>query len=233
MPLLAFEFSTVASGALTDVLRVCQGAFLAVFVAVLLLFLRDKRQMSRVACWTLGLSFTGTLFAAYGAFSLIQHTATAAMAEFGVGVILLVVGLIEMYRHEFLKFEPQFNPTLARGFKCIRRSTLPLAGLLASILQPPCTLGPYGLLREALSVRPGQLIEGYLLVYVIILYIPYLIILMAWYGLLSIPGIEPLKSKYRFVIRLGIGALTCLIGILLLWHTNAISLFPGIANIGG
>lgn len=232
MPFLAFEFSTVASGALNDVLKLCQGAFLAVFIAILLLFLRDKRQMVRVTSWTLGLSFTGTVLAAYGAFSPFQNTATAAMAEFGIGAILFLVGLIEMYRHEFLKYEPRFNPKLARGFKWVRRSTLPLVGLLASILQTPCTFGPYGLLKEALTARPGQLIEGYLLVYLLILYIPYLTALMAWYGLLSIPGIEQLKNRHRLAIRIIIGALTCLIGILLLWHTNAISLFPGLSNLG-
>lgn len=231
MALLAFDLSTLAMGALGDGLSLCQPALLGIFISVLVLFVRDKRQMAKVGLWTLALSFVGTGMGAYGAFSGLQARTTPVMAEFAAGLLLFAAGLVEMYRHELLKYEPS-ESWLAKAFKWLRRSTLPLFALGASILQPPCSTGPYPLLLEALSIRPGQFIEAYLLTYLLLLFLPFLTILLVWFCMLSIPGAEQFKVCHKLGIRLAVGAITAIIGVILLWNTHAITLLPGLAHIG-
>ena len=231
MKILAFNLSTVATGALSDRLGLCQSALWGVFIAVLILFVRDKRQMARTAIWGLGLSIVGTSMAAYGAFSSLQSWTNPVVADFSAGLLLLAAGIVEMYRHELLKYEPASHARVSAVFKWFRRSTLPLFALGVSILQPPCTSGTYSLLSEALSARPGQFIEAYLLFYIGMLFLPFAILFLVWYGLLCIPGVEHFKSRHRLAIRLIVGASTTIIGVLLLWKTHSITLLPGLANI--
>ena len=228
---LSFSLATVAAGALSDSLSMCQPAMLCIFIAVLLLFVRDKRQMTRVAIWAVALSFIGVAIGAYGAFTGLQSAATPKMAEFFAGLLLLIVGLIEIYKHELLKIEPLHTDVSSKIALWLRRSILPAFAFFASVLQTPCSSGPYSLLTEALSVRPGQLVELYLFTYLSILFMPYLIILAVWYGILSIPGAEAFKAKNRLLIRMAVGALTASLGVYLLWHTQAVTLLPGLANV--
>ncbi|MEK6961069.1 MAG: hypothetical protein AABX47_07900 [Nanoarchaeota archaeon] len=228
---LSFSLTTVAAGALSDSLSLCQPAMIGVYIAVLALFVRDKRQMARVATWTIALSFIGVAIGAYGAFAGLQSIVTPKMAEFLVGILLLIAGLIEIYKHELLKIEPLHTELSSKIAMWLRRSTLPAFAFLASILQTPCARGPYPLLTEALSVRPGQLVELYLLIYLAILFVPYLIIFAVWYGVLSIPGAEAFKAKHRLLIRMAAGAVTASLGVYLLWHTQAVTLLPGLANV--
>lgn len=230
---LAFKMSTVLSGALFDSLSFCQPALWGIFFAVLLLFIRDKRQMARVAGWTIVVSCMGTVMGAYGAFARIQSLGTPKMAEFFTGLLLLAVGLIEIYKHELLKIEPLHTETSAKIFRWLRRATLPVFAFFASVIATPCSSGPYPLIAEALSARPGQLIEMYLFSYTAGLVAPFILLLAAWYGVLSLPGLEQLKMKHRLAIRLIVGAATASIGVLLLWHTHAVTLLPGLANIWG
>lgn len=228
---LSFSLSTVAVGALSDSLSLCQPAMIFVFIAALALFVRDKRQMARVAIWTIALSFIGVAIGAYGAFAGFQSVVTPRMAEFFTGLLLLIVGLMEIYKHELLKIEPLHTELSSNIALWLRRSILPAFGFLASILQTPCSSGPYPLLAEALSARPGQLVEAYLMAYLTMLFAPYLITLALWYGILSIPGAEAFKAKNRLLIRMAVGALTASLGVYLLWHTQAITLLPGLANV--
>ena len=228
---LAFSLTTLATGALSDSISICQPAMIATFGAALLLFVRDKRQMARVTIWAIALSFVGVAMGAYGAFSGLQSTATPKMAEFFVGLLLLFVGLIEIYKHELLKIEPLHTDLSSKLFMWLRRSTLPVFAFFSSIIQTPCESGPYPLLAQALSVRPGQLVEVYLITYLTIMFTPYLLILAVWYGLLTIPGAEAFKARNRFLIRIAVGALTSSIGVYLLWHTQAVTLLPGLANV--
>lgn len=232
MATLAFQVSTVAYGALSDSLSLCQTALWGAFLGILILFVRDKRQMLRVGLWGMGFSLLGTVMAAYGAFGSVIGSWTPRMAEFIVGLVLFATGAIELYRHELLKLEPLGTQTSAFVFKWARRLVLPILAFFSAIIQPPCDTGPYPLLAHALSVRPGQVVEWYLLIYCVVLFIPYFAILLVWYGLLSIPGVEHFKNRFRNSIRIIVGALTLFLGIYLLWHTRAITLLPGLANIG-
>lgn len=230
MAFLSFDAGTVILGAATDWLRLCQPALLGAMAALFLLFVRDKRQMLRTSFWAIGLSILVTILSAYGAFSFITTTLSSAFANILVGIVLFTVGIIEMYRHDILKAEPLRHPLVAAAMKWLRRSTLPLLAMLSSIIQPPCTSGPYTLLTEALTTRPGPIIEAYLLSYTLLLFLPYIALLSIWYGILSIPGIEHIKSTHRFLIRITVGSLTTLIGILLLWNAHSILLLPGLSR---
>lgn len=219
----------VTTAALLDSINPCAIAVLLILLATLLMAQKKDRIMKA------GLSFIAGLFMAYflmgiGLFKTLQLFHYAQIFHIIVGSFAVLFGLYEL---KTVIWPSKEKAKVCIGGICAENSfsarvvtkiTSPLtafiAGALISIVELPCTGGPYfftlGYLAQNCS---WNIIVPILIYYNLIFVLPLLIItLIIYFGYVSLEKTKNLKDKYLGYINFATGFVMIVLGLwLIIW----------------
>lgn len=216
------SFSVVSIAALLDSINPCAIAVLLILIATLTVSSVKKRALFT------GLSFIAGLFVAYFVFGiglasgLRFFTRYALIFHLVIGIFAIGVGFY--YIKQFI-WPPKNTVCVAgvcasdsRTARILAKITsIPsafIAGLIISVIELPCTGGPYFFALGVLSTLPKTILIPWLLYYNLVFVLPLLVItLLIYFGYASIEKTSKWKEKNFRTINLIAGLLMIGLGI--------------------
>jgi len=218
------SITAVISAAAIDSVNPCAIAVL-VFLITFLGVLKSPKKMLGIGLIYIAMVYLTYFLAGLGILALLgigSSTITLVIYKFA-GVLLLVLGLINIKDFFWngkglsLKIPESKKPLIE---KYVKKASIPAAivlGILVSAFELPCTGGMYIAILSLLAVKASYATGiAYLLLYNLIFVLPLIIILLVVYFGYSSQKIEQLRKQSRSWLRLIIGLLMFVFGILIL-----------------
>jgi cytochrome c biogenesis protein CcdA len=222
---------TITAAALADSFNPCGIAALI----ILLFTLVETKKSHKIL--TTGFAFIAGVFLVYflfglGAFQFLKLSFLAPYLHWTVGLLAIVIGVKSIYdywqrRDECRVCEDDYTfkvPTWGRGFfaKVIRKMiTLPgafILGGLVILIEIPCTGGPYFFALGYITEQGSRLsLIPILLYYNFVTFLPLMIlIVLTYFGFLSIEQTKKWKEKYLLRLQLIAGIVMIGLGLLVI-----------------
>lgn len=216
------DFSVITCAALLDSINPCAIAVLLILIATLTVSNDKKRVLFS------GLAFILGLFAAYFIFGLGLVRALsffqnyARIFHLGVGIFAILAGF---YSLKNFFWPPKDTVCVAgvcasdsRTARILAKITSPIsafiAGLIVTLIELPCTGGPYFFALGYLSTLPKYITLPLLLYYNLLFVLPLLIItLLIYFGYATIDKTAHWKERNFRRINLAAGLLMIGLGI--------------------
>ncbi len=216
------DLIALITAALVDSVNPCAFAVLIFFCAYMLSIGNEKKMLF------LGSLYIITVFIAYtlsgfGIFSAIQTISTSILVRDFIAVICIIAGVIHI--KDFFFYGKWISLEIPKSMKpkieSLVASATPIAaialGFLVSLVELPCTGGPYLAILTMLSEKLTILNAiPYLLLYNLIFVLPLVFILLIGYFGYSLQKIEKLRKRRRNWMRLISGIVLIVLGVLLL-----------------
>ncbi len=216
------SFSVITLAALADSINPCAIAVLLILLAGLLASGEKKRVLSSGLLFVLGLYLTYFLFG-YGIFSALSFVSYARLFHLIVGSFAIAVGA---YFLKIALWPPQKGKVCIGGIcdlnslpaRIVRRATSPpaafLAGILITLVELPCTGGPYLFTLGYLSTQPKIAVLPYLLYYNVLFVLPLLVVIgLIYWGFTSIEKTARWKEQNARILNFIAGLLMIGLGI--------------------
>ncbi|MCW1296940.1 MAG: hypothetical protein OH319_04635 [Candidatus Parvarchaeota archaeon] len=212
----------IITAALVDSINPCAFAVL-IFLLTYLLAIGAKSRILKI-----GVTYIVTVYITYfltglGLFTAIQSIGITKIVYKIAAIIAIIAGLINIKDFFFygkwisLEIPKSKKPLLE---KYIRKATIPAAIVLAflvSLFELPCTGGAYLAILGMLASQMTRMVAiPYLLFYNLIFILPLLIILLLVYKGLSSEEMEKWRLEKRKYMRLLMGIVLVLLGIVML-----------------
>jgi len=223
-------FWIITGAALLDSVNPCAIAVLLILLTGLLI------TPNKVAVLKLGIAFIAGLYLAYysiglGALKTLELVGLAPILHKTVGIIAIILGLMSLrdaiwYKKEQCWLCENKDPKTLRGKlqKMLGSVATPIGafilGLLVTLVELPCTGGPYlfvlGLLSNGVSLLKAGLI---LLYYNLIFILPLVIILcLVYFGLTTIEKTTRWRERSARLFSVLAGIVMTGLGVWLYWH---------------
>jgi len=216
--------TTVISAAAIDSINPCAIAVL-VFLITFLSILKKPKKMLGIGLIYIAIVYVTYFLAGLGILALLgiaSSTITLVIYQFA-GILLIILGLINIKDFFWngkgisLKIPESKKSTIE---KYVKKASIPAAivlGLLVSAFELPCTGGIYIAILSMLAVNASYTTGIlYLLLYNLIFILPLIVILLVVYYGYSSKKIEDIRKQSRSWLRLFIGLLMLVFGILIL-----------------
>lgn len=223
-------FWIITAAALVDSINPCAIAVLLILLTSLLV-VKDRRRTLKV-----GIAFIAALFIAYyavgfGILQAVQLSGLASIIHKLIGLLAIVIGLVNL--RDFVWYRPDQcwlcvpdNSKSLRGRiqKMLGNVISPVSafvlGLLVTLVELPCTGGPYffvlGLLSQSVSlVKVALILVYYNLIFVLPLV---LVLLLAYFGYTTVEKTVKWKDRNSRIISLLAGVIMVSLGVWLYWH---------------
>ncbi len=221
----------VISTALVDSINPCAIGVLILLMTTLLTLSHNKKRMLFIGIIYIMAVYITYFLAGIGLLLFIQRFNLAEIMGILVGIIIIVLGLIEI--KDFWWYGKGFSLSIPykRSLqieKMVKKITLPgaiILGVFVAAVELPCTGGPYLAITALLSkIGFNPLVIFYLLIYNFIFVIPLIMLLLLVYFGASIKRLKKWKEKNKKWMRLITGLVLVSLGILLiLFATNTIA----------
>ncbi len=209
--------------ALVDGINPCAFSVL-IFLLLTIMALGSRKKVLIVGTTFILAVFTFYFLSGLGIFTVIQTAGISRLISFVAAVIALAAGVISIASVIVGQKGPAILsiPESRKGIidQYIRKASIPAAfivGLLVGMFELPCTGGIYLAILSLLSNRMTA-IEGipYLLIYNFFFVLPLIIILGVFAWGLPVERLDKWRTESRRVVRVIMGAVMILLGILLL-----------------
>jgi cytochrome c biogenesis protein CcdA len=215
----------VIAAALVDGINPCAFAVL-IFLMLSLMSLDSRKRMLMVGAVFISAVFLFYFFSGLGLFSVIQFAGISRLISLVAAVIALAAGAISILSVVRGEQGPALLsiPESKKGIidKYIQKGSLPAAfivGVLVGMFELPCTGGIYlailALLSNQMTLTAGV---PYLLVYNFFFILPLIILLAVFAFGLPVERLDQWRTGSRRGIRLIMGAVMILLGIILLFE---------------
>lgn len=221
--------------ALVDSINPCAIGVLILLISTLVSLMNDKKRMLFVGFVYVAAVYVTYFLAGLGLLTIIQKLDLAQFVGLLVGVVIVVMGLIEM--KDYFKGNGNFtfsiNPKYTDKIKQMAlKATVPgviLMGIFVAAVELPCTGGPYLAITALLSKRFDWLAFVYLIVYNFIFVLPLIVIVGLAYLGMTTGKLKEWKDKNRRCMKLASGLLMLFLGLfLILFALDVISLQWGV-----
>lgn len=217
----SLTFPIITGAALIDSINPCAIAVLLILIAALVTSANKKKVISTGMVFILGLFIAYFMFG-FGLFSAMRFISYARIFHIIIGIFAILVGLWNIKNF----FSPPAK-TVCVGGICASNSTtarilskvtsLPgafIAGIIITIIELPCTGGPYIFAIGYLSSLSKVAILSYLIYYNIIFVLPLVVItLLIYFGFVSIEKTSKWKERNYRILNLITGLLMIGLGI--------------------
>lgn len=222
----------VITTALVDSINPCAIGVLILLIGTLIALSKNRHKMLLTGIIYITAVYITYFLAGIGLLLFIQRFNLAEPIGIGVGVLIILLGLVEI--KDFWWYGKGF--TLAIPIKRskqikkkIKKITVPgavLLGIFVAAVELPCTGGPYLAITALLSkIGFSPKIVGYLLLYNFIFVLPLIVILFLVYFGISTKKLRKWKTKNRKWMRLFTGILMLILGVLLILFSMNIIAF--------
>jgi cytochrome c biogenesis protein CcdA len=211
--------------ALVDGINPCAFSVL-IFLLLTIMALGSRKKVLIVGSTFILAVFTFYFLSGLGIFTIIQTAGISRLISVIAAIIALAAGIISIASVVVGQKGPAILsiPESRKGIidRYIRKASIPAAfavGLLVGMFELPCTGGIYLAILSLLSNRMSA-IEGipYLLVYNFFFVLPLIIILGVFTWGLPIERLEVWRTESRRAVRVIMGAVMILLGIILLFE---------------
>jgi cytochrome c biogenesis protein CcdA len=215
----------VTLAALADSINPCAIGTLIVLLSLLSIS-KDKSKLLSI-----GIAFTVSLYVAYFLFGLGILTAVKVVGlsywfyKF-MGVLAIIIGVLEVkdfVRYGSLGFVTEVPSSLKRRLDRILKAVVSplgafIAGLAVSLIELPCTGGPYFVILSLLANQTTQVSAIPILLYYNLLFVLPLIAITAiiYLGASSVKRMAHLRHKSTRVLHLIIGLTLIALGVAIL-----------------
>lgn len=221
----------VISTALVDSINPCAIGVLILLMGTLLTLSHDKKKMLIIGLIYILAVFVTYFLAGIGLLLFIQRFNLAEFIGVIVGIIIIILGIIEMKDFWFYGKGISLSIPYKRSKqieKMVKKITIPgsiILGIFVAAVELPCTGGPYLAITAFLSkIGINVKVLSYLFLYNFIFVLPLLVLLLLVYFGMSVKSLQKWKQKNRKWMRLITGIVLIGLGILLiLFATNSIS----------
>ncbi len=215
----------VIASALVDGINPCAFAVL-IFLLVTIMSLESRQKVLAVGSVFILAVFIFYFLSGLGIFAIIQSAGISRLISAIAAVIALAAGIISIIsvfgtgNGQSVLSIPESKKGIIDRY--IRKASIPAAfavGILVGMFELPCTGGIYLAILSLLSNRMN-LMEGipYLLVYNFFFILPLIVILgIVAYGL-PVERLDQWRTEYRKAIRVLMGAIMILLGIILIFE---------------
>lgn len=215
----------VVGAAIVDSINPCAIGVLLLLVASLMQFVHDKKRMLTIGLIYVTVVFLTYLLAGLGLIwfqsFLIQLGVSLYVGVF-IGLISIFFGIVEIKDFFFYGkgFTLQIPPKYAEEIKQkVKKVSVPGAiflGAMVAIVELPCTGGPYLAITALLAQQFDLTAVFYLAIYNFIFVLPLIIILLLSYFGISTKRMKAWKQSKRKWMRLAVGILLVLLGLLII-----------------
>ncbi|MCU0632149.1 MAG: hypothetical protein MUC66_04135 [Methanolinea sp.] len=218
----ALTIPLVVGAALVDGINPCAFAVL-IFLMLSLLVLDSRRRVVLVGATFILAVFCFYFLSGLGLFAVVQSSGISRLISVAAAAIAILAGVISLGEALLKRKTPFLSiPESTRGIieTWVKRGSVPGAfvlGVMVGMFELPCTGGIYLAILSLLSNRM-TLYEGipYLLLYNLVFILP-LVLILAVVALGVAPEqLEKLREEKRPIIRLAMGAVMIVLGIILI-----------------
>lgn len=213
--------AAVLAAALIDSVNPCAIAVL-IFLCAYLLAIGSKQKMAICGGIYVGTVFVVYFLSGFGIFSAIQNLAMMALIRNIVVIVALVVGLINIKDYFWygvgltLEIPKRVRPKIEELIATATPISAAILGIFVSVVELPCTGGPYLTILTMLADRATMAAAiPYLLIYNLIFILPLVIIIALIYYGYGVEKIEEWRKKERRRMKLVAGFVMLILGILL------------------
>ncbi len=220
----------VITTALVDSINPCAIGVLILLITTLLTLSHNRKRMLEVGVIYIVAVYITYLAAGVGLLYFIQKLNIAGPLSVIVGGLIIILGLVEIkdfwwYGKGFTLAIPAKRSEQIK--KYMRHVTLPgaiLLGMFVAAVELPCTGGPYLAITTFLAkIGFNMRVLGLLLFYNVIFVLPLVVILLLVFFGVKVKKIQQWKQREKRWMRLFIGLLMIILGILLiLWAKGVI-----------
>ena len=234
-PISLPAFSIVLVTALIDSINPCAIGVLVLLITTLLGLSKNRNKMLAVGTIYISAVFLTYLAAGFGLLIFIQKLNISHVLSWIAGILVILLGLLEI--KDFFWYGKGISLRIpAKRAKQIQKYTkhvtVPgsiLLGIFVAAVELPCTGGPYLAITTLLAkIGFSWKVFWLLVLYNVIFVLPLIVILLFVYFVGSAVRIQDFKNKYRKWMRLFMGLVMIVLGVLLiLWANGAISLGLG------
>ncbi len=226
LPTLPVVFVT----ALIDSINPCAIGVLILLITTLLGLLHNKRKMLLVGLIYIGAVFVTYLAAGFGLLIFIQKLNISEELNWIVAIIVILLGFIEIKDFFWygsgvsLQIPANRAEQIKKYMNHITISSAVVLGIFVAAVELPCTGGPYLAITTLLAkIGLTWKIFWLLVLYNLIFVLPLLIILGITYFGANIKKIKEWKEQEKKWMRLFIGLVMIILGILMiLWGKGII-----------
>lgn len=212
----------VFGAALVDGINPCAFAVL-IFLLLSLLALDSRKKVLMVGATFIIAVFCFYFASGLGLFAIVQSSGMSKIVSLAAAVIAIIAGLISIGEAFWKNKTPFLSiPESTKGIieTWVKKGSLPAAfvlGILVGMFELPCTGGIYLAILSLLSNRM-TLSQGipYLLLYNLVFILPLVIILAVVAFGVAPEQLEKIREEKRTSIRLVMGAVMIILGVILL-----------------
>lgn len=212
----------VVGAALVDGINPCAFAVL-IFLLLSLIALDSRKKVLMVGATFIVAVFCFYFASGLGLFAVVQSSGMSRLVSLVAAAIALIAGMISIGEALWKKPTPFLSiPVSTKGIidTWVKKGSLPAAfvlGILVGMFELPCTGGIYLAILSLLSNRM-TLYQGipYLLLYNLIFIVPLVVILVVVAFGVAPEQLEKIREEKRPYIRLAMGIVMIILGIILL-----------------
>lgn len=212
----------VISAALVDGINPCAFSVL-IFLLITIMALDTRRKMVYIGSLFILAVFTFYFLSGLGLFTVIQSAGISRAMSLIASIIALLLGAVSIIDgvrgkpSQFLSIPESKKAIIDRYVKKISLPGALILGVLVGMFELPCTGGIYlailSLLSNRMSITDGI---PYLLVYNFFFVLPMIVILAVVAFGIPVERLDQLRTEKRAVIRILMGLVMILLGIMLL-----------------
>ena len=213
----------VLTTALVDSINPCAIGVLILLVATLLGVAHDKKRLLLIGTIYILAVYITYLLAGIGLLLFIQRFNLAEPLGIGVGILIIILGFIELKDFWWYGKGISLTIPLRRSEqikKMVKHLSVPgaiLLGIFVAAVELPCTGGPYLAITTLLSkIGFNIVVLSYLLLYNFIFVSPLIVILVIVYFGHNAQKLEKWRKTKRKWMRLFAGLVMIALGILLI-----------------
>ena len=221
----------VITTALIDSINPCAIGVLILLIATLLGLKHNKSKMLKIGLIYISAVFLTYLAAGFGLLTVIQKLNIGQQLSWFVGGLVIILGLLEIKDFWWygqgisLAISPKRLKQIKKYVKNVSVPGSIFLGIFVAAVELPCTGGPYLAITTILAkIGLGWDIFWLLVLYNFIFVLPLLIILFLVYFGVKTDKVKAWKMENRKYMRLLIGILLLILGVLLiLWANGTIN----------
>ena len=213
--------------ALIDSINPCAIGVLVLLIATLLSLSKDRKKMLFVGLIYILAVFVTYLAAGFGLLYTIQKLNIGRQLSWLVGGLVIILGMLEIKDFFWygqgitLQIPPRRAEQIKKMMKHVSIPGSVVLGIFVAAVELPCTGGPYLAITTLLAkIGINWRIVLLLLVYNFIFVLPLLVILFVVYFGVSAKKIKKWKDKEKKWMRLFMGIVMILLGLLLILWAN-------------
>ena len=214
----------IITTALVDSINPCAIGVLILLISTLMVIHNERKKMFLVGTIYILAVYITYFLAGIGLLLFIQRLNIAQPLSIIVGGLVIILGLIEIKDFFWygkgisLSIAPRYVNYIEKRAKKLTILGAIVFGAFVAAVELPCTGGPYLAITTWIAQSNVIPIKAliYLLVYNFIFVLPLIIILLLVYFGAKIQKIKRWKQNYRRWMRLAIGLVLIILGILLI-----------------